>query len=278
MSQLASGAIARIVPGGAATATAVQYRLLSDAGIDKATIGSGLTVAAKHPAVLQELIALWYVEAGKYNVLPITGPDQARFAAERPQPARERDRYIHSPGTQTVPGGAAVNVLNRSHVIAAVVDVPEGGAEGVLLTQGGGPGGYVLFVQDNKLHYVHNYVGSEQFHVVSEKPVPEGRSVLSYQFEVSGPPDLAVGKGTPGTGTLFINDEPVGSIEIPYTIPLIISIDEGLTCGRDTASAVVDTYEPPFSFTGTLHRVAVDVSGERIQDHEAEIRHALARQ
>jgi len=102
--------------------------------------------------------------------------------------------------------------------------------------------------------------------------------VLSYQFEVSGSPDLAVGRGTPGTGTLFINEEQVGFTKLPYTVPFLVSIDEGLTCGMDTGSPVADSYQAPFPFTGTLHRVAIDVSGERIQDHEAEIRAALARQ
>ncbi len=112
----------------------------------------------------------------------------------------------------------------------------------------------------------------------SSPPVPEGRSLLSYQFEVTGPPDLANGKGTPGTGTLFINEKPVGSMKLPCTMPITISIDERLTCGKDSGSPVADIYEAPFLFTGTLQRVAVDVSGERIQDHEAEIRLALARQ
>jgi arylsulfatase len=235
-------------------------------------------VAGEHPEILQELIALWYVEAGKYNVLPITGPDQMRFAADRPQLSSDRDRYVYYPGTQTVPESAAVKVLNRSHVIAALVDIPDNGAEGVLLSHGGSAGGYVLYVQGGRLHYVHNYVGSEQFHLVSEEPVPTGRAVLSYQFEVTGPPDLRVGKGTPGTGTLFINEQPVGSMELPYTMPITISIDEGLTCGQDTGSPASDLYTAPFPFTGKLHRVVVDVTGERLQDHEAEIRIALARQ
>ena len=102
--------------------------------------------------------------------------------------------------------------------------------------------------------------------------------MLSYQFELTGPPDLRVGRGTPGRGTLFINEAPVGSMELPYTMPITISIDEGLTCGQDTGSPTSDLYVAPFAFTGDLHRVMVDVTGERIQDHEAEIRIALARQ
>ncbi len=77
---------------------------------------------------------------------------------------------------------------------------------------------------------------------------------------------------------MFINEKPVGSMKLPYTMPITISIDERLTCGKDPGSPVADTYEAPFPFTGTLQRVVVDVSGERIQDHEAEIRLALARQ
>jgi arylsulfatase len=247
------------------------YRVVDDAAENH-------NIAKEHPDVLQELITLWYVEAGRYNVLPIDGPDQARFAAERPQIAMDRDRFIYYPGTQTVPESAAAKVLNRSHVIAAVVDIADGGADGVLLAHGGSSGGYSFFVQDGHLHYVHNFVGSDQFHLLSDEPVPTGRSVLSYQFEVTGPPDPTVGKGTPGTGTLFINEQPVGSMEIPHTMLITISIDEGLNCGQDVGSPVSDSYGPPFAFTGTIERVAVDVTGERIQDHEAEIRLALARQ
>ncbi len=235
-------------------------------------------VADQHPEVLKELIALWHVEAGKYNVLPIDGPDLARFTTERPQIAQGRERYIYYPGTQSVPENVAAKTLNRPHVLAALVDIPEGGAEGVLLAHGSSSGGYVLFVKDGRLQYVHNYVGIEQFHVISEEAVPEGRSILSYEFEVTTPPDLQHGKGAAGVGKLFINEKPVGQMELPVTMPIVIGIAGGLTSGRDPAPTVADLYKAPFPFTGTLHRVIVDVSGERIEDHEAEIRLALARQ
>jgi len=235
-------------------------------------------VADQNPDVLQEMIAMWYVEAGKYNVLPVEGPDPTRFAADRPTIAQDQDRFIYYPGTQAVPENAAAKVLNRSHVISAVVDIPKAGAEGVLLSHGGSSGGYTLFVMDGKLHYVHNYVGIEEFHLISDEDVPQGRAVLSYEFEVAGPPDIPNGKGTAGVGKLYINEKQVGQMELPYTMPITISIDEGLSCGEDPGSPTTPLYQPPFAFTGTLHRVAVDVSGERIEDHEAEIRLALARQ
>ena len=103
-------------------------------------------VADQHPEVLQELISGWYVEAGKYNVLPLDGPNPARFSTPRPQLAGARERYVYYPNTQSVPESVAVKVLNRPHVIAALVDIPGGGAEGVLLSHGGNSGGYTLFV------------------------------------------------------------------------------------------------------------------------------------
>lgn len=235
-------------------------------------------VADHYPEILQELINQWYVEAGKYNVLPIDGSAVSRIAIQRPQISKDRSRYVYYPGTQEVPENAAVRVLNRPHVIAALVDIPEGGAEGVLVRHGGRTGGYTMFVKDGKLHYVHNYVGVKELHVVSEKDVPEGRVILSYQFEPTGKPDIAHGKGTPGEGMLYFNEEQVGQAEIPLTIPNMIGLGGGLAVGQDAGSAVTDSYKAPFAFTGTIHRVVVNVSGDRLEDHEAEIRAALARQ
>lgn len=235
-------------------------------------------VADKHPEILQELVTLWYAEAGKYKVLPIDGSATMRFAQERPQISVNRTRYIYYPHTQSIPEISAVIVLNRPHVIAALADIPKGGAQGVLLCHGGNTGGYSLFIKDKKLHYVHNYLGAEEFHLVSEKEVPEGRVILSYEFEVTGEPNLRKGKGTPGIGKLFINEEQVGQMELPVTIPILIGLGEGLKCGTDGGSKITELYTPPFAFTGNLEKVVVDVSGERIEDHEAEIRIALARQ
>jgi len=243
-----------------------------------ADVAENHDVADQHPDKLRDMITLWYTEAGRYNVFPIDGPNLARFGTEHPEIEVDRNRYIYWPGTQGVPEHAAVHVLNRSHVVAASVDIPDDGAEGVLLAHGGDSGGYALFVKDGNLHYSHNYVASEEFHVESTKPVPSGRSLLSVQVQTTGDPDIPNGKGAPATATLFINDEAVGSVDMPVTIPTSISVDESLTCGRDAASPVSSRYEAPFDFTGTLERVTVDVTGDKIKDHEAEIHKAFARQ
>jgi hypothetical protein len=160
-------------------------------------------LAETHRDKLIEMIALWYVEAGKYNVLPLDSRGTARFADERPQLTEDRQTYVYYPGTQAVPENVAVKVLNRAHSLTAEVVIPEGGAEGVLVCHGGNAGGYSLFVKDNKLHYVHNYVGAQEFQVESSEPLPEGKSTLRYEFEPTGKPDIARGRGTPGRGRLL---------------------------------------------------------------------------
>src|SRR5262249_10219041 len=129
-----------------------------------------------------------------------------------------------------------------------------------------------------KLQYVYNYVGSSFYHVESSVAVPEGRHKLRFEFEVTGQPDIAKGKGAPGLGQLYVDGKLVGQAEIPLTMPLAIGLAGGFVCGADSGSPVWDKYKPPFKFTGTLHSVTVDVSGELIQDHEAALRHAMARQ
>ena len=107
---------------------------------------------------------------------------------------------LYYPGTQMVPINAGPTVLNRPHSITADVEIPKGGAEGALLSAGDVQGGFAFYVQNGKLHYVYNYVGSEFFHVESNVPVPEGRHKLRFEFEVTGKPDIKNGKGAPGQG------------------------------------------------------------------------------
>jgi arylsulfatase len=95
---------------------------------------------------------------------------------------------------------------------------------------------------------------------------------------VTGKPDVFNGKGAPGRGQLYMNGKLAGQVDIPLTMPLSLGLGGGIVCGADTGSPVWDKYEPPFKFTGTLYSVRVDVSGEMIEDTEAEMRFALARQ
>jgi arylsulfatase len=239
-------------------------------------------LADTNRAKLIEMIALWYVEAGKYNVLPLDSRGTARFADERPQLTKDRQTYVYYPGTQTVPENVAVKVLNRAHSLTAEVEIPKGGASGVLICHGSNAGGYSLFVKDNKLHYVHNYVGAQEFRVASSEPVPEGKSQLRYEFEPTGKPDIAKGKGSPGRAQLYINDKLVGQADFPFTVPLLLGLGGGLTVGRNPGSPVSLLYGPPYAFTGTIFKVTADVSGQMLQDTQEErnatAKRALSRQ
>ena len=163
-----------------------------------------------------------------------------------------------------------MKVLNRAHSLTAEVENPKGGANGVLVCHGSNAGGYTLFVKDNKLHYVHNYVGAQEFHVESGETVPEGKCALRYEFEPTGKPDIAKGKGTPGRAQLYINGKLVGQTDLPVTVPLLLGLGGGLTVGRNPGAAVSRLYGPPFAFTGTIFKVTADVSGQMLQDTEAE--------
>jgi arylsulfatase len=234
-------------------------------------------LAEQHRDILIGMIAQWYVEAGKYDVLPIDGSALQRLMTERPQIAESRDRYVYRPGTQTVPFFAAPRLLNRPHAITADADIPTGGAEGVLLCQGTRVGGWSFYIKDGKLHYAHNYVARATYTVASADPVSAGRHELRFEFEPTDKPDIAHGKGTPGRAQLYIDRHLVGQTDLPVTTPLAFT-PGALSCGANPGSAVTPDYQAPFRFTGTLYSVTVDLSGDLIVDSEAEVRMAMARQ
>jgi len=234
-------------------------------------------LAAEHRDKLIEMIALWYVEAGKYDVLPIDARGTARLVDERPQIAPPRNLYVYYPRTSVVSNKIAPRTLNRPHSITATVEIANG-AEGVLVAQGSSSGGYALYVKDHKLHYAYNFLGVQQFHLATDATVSDGRHELRFEFEPTGKPDLAHGKGTPAHAQLYIDGKLAGQGDLPVTIPLDIGITEGLSCGRDEGSAITTDYRAPFAFTGHLEKIVVDVSGELIEDKGAEMRSVMAHQ
>ena len=177
-------------------------------------------LAGQHRDKLIEMIAQWYVEAGKYNVLPLDGSALERLITERPQIAEPRTSYIFRPGTQTVPAAVGPKIPNRPHAITADVDIPAGGAEGVLLSQGTGVGGWSFYLAGGKLHYAHNYVRRALYHVSSPDAVPTGRHQLRFEFEPTGKPDFAQGKGSPGRAQLYVDSHLVAQAEFPVTTPV----------------------------------------------------------
>ncbi len=164
-----------------------------------------INVAADNRERLIAMIATWYAEAGKYDVLPVDGSGIARVLVEKPLLAPARDRYIFFPDTQSVPFFAGPRVLNRPHSITAEVEIPDEGAEGVLFAQGTAAGGYSFYVKDGLMHYAHNYLGKATYTVTADTPVPTGTHALRFEFEPTGELDFLNGKGAPGRMQLYID-------------------------------------------------------------------------
>ena len=235
-------------------------------------------LAAENRDKVIEMVGRWWGEAGKYGVMPLDGSMIQRLNVERPTIAGERNSFVYYPGGSPVPFSAAPKLYNRPFSITADVQIPEDGAEGVLVAQGGVVGGYSFFVKDSKLHFVYNYLGRDLFTVVSDRDVPVGEVSLRYELEPTGEADLAVGKGMPARGELYIDGNLVGAVDMPHTVPNLFST-EGLTCGKDGGSRVAsDDYDNAFPFTGTIKQVKIDLSGDLIADTATDIKIAMARQ
>jgi arylsulfatase A-like enzyme len=222
-------------------------------------------IADQNPKKLQELIALWWAEAGAYHALPL----ESRGAIEilttpRPKLSKDRNRYVYYPGCAEVPESVAPNIRNRSYTIAVEIDVDTPDANGVLFAQGARFGGHSLYVKNGKLKYAYNWVGEFEQMVESSEPLPTGHVVVSATFEKEGDAMPAE-----GTLTLHIRDKAVGSAMIKTQPGKFSLAGEGLNVGRDGGEPVTSDYSgsAPWAFVGgTIKRAFVDVSGEPFVD------------
>jgi arylsulfatase A-like enzyme len=237
-------------------------------------------LAGEQPGKLRELINLWFAEAGANGAFPLDDRTPLEVLnTPRPQLASPRDRYIYYPDTADVPEQQAVNVHNRSYTIGAQVDIPEPGAQGVIFAHGARFGGHALYVKDNRLHYVNNFVGMIEQQVDATEDLPTGENlILSASFDKDGedPPGVAT-----GILSLYYGDRKVGEGRIKIQPGYFELAGEGLCVGRDGGAAVTDDYpgERPYRFTGgTIKRVAIDVSGQPYLDLERQAEAMLARE
>ena len=178
-----------------------------------------------------------------------------------------RRHWLLRPGVGRVPQAAAPDIRDRSYRITAQVEVPAGGAEGVLVAQGDWCGGYALYVQHGHLVHDYNYV-NQHFVVRSDRPVPEGPCELGYEMHKTG--------DYQGRGTLFINGKPCGTIELPRTYRAQASFI-GLEIGRAPKPSV-GQFDAPFAFTGRLVQVQFELADDQVVDSRSALRAALGRQ
>lgn len=231
-------------------------------------------LAAQHPGKLDELKSLWYYNAGLYNGLPLDDRSALeQVLAERPHGTPARDQYIYYPDCATVPEQSAVVFAGRSYTITAGVNVESPDAEGVLFAQGGVAGGHSLYVQNRRVHYAFNWVGTYMQTVDATVDLSPGKHLITAEFTATGRNEDPQMPGASGTLTLYVDDQVVGSADIVTQPGYFCVVGDGLCVGRDDASPVTPAYQAPFRFAGgVIDKVVVDVSGERYIDHEAQVR------
>jgi len=210
-------------------------------------------MAAQEPQRLRNMQDLFWVEAAKYNVLPLDDRFIERADPSlRPSLIAGRTDFTYYPGAIRIPESSSAYVKNRSHSITAHVDVPQSGGDGVLVAAGGIVAGYVLHVKDGKPIYEYNWFAQQRYKVQSSQKLPPGPAAIRVDFKYDGG---GVGKG--GMVTLFINDQKVGEGRVEKTVLGRYSADETFDIGMDTGSPVSDDYKSPNPYTGKLQKVQI---------------------
>ncbi len=237
-------------------------------------------LAEEHPEKLHELQRLFLIEATKYGVIPLDDRGIERAIpdlAGRPK-LIEGSRQIFFAGMGRLSENSVVSVKNTSHAVTAELVVPDEGAQGVVIAQGGSIGGWSLYLKDGVPRYCYNLLGIQRFHVSGEKPLPGGTCQLRMEFAYDGG---GLGKG--GTATLYVDGDKVGEGRIDATAAMIFSADDTCDVGRENGALVADDYPVPNTFTGRINWVEIDV-GESADDADHRIdpdellRVAMARQ
>jgi arylsulfatase A-like enzyme len=237
-------------------------------------------LAAENPTKLAELQRLFLLEATKYNVLPLDDRGIERALPEiagRPT-LIQGDRQLLFGGMGRLSESSIVSIKNKSHSVTAEIEVPEGGAEGVIVAQGGSIGGWSLYLKEGKPRYCYNLLGIQRFYVNSDTEVPAGTHQVRMEFDYAGP---GLGKG--GTAKLYIDGGGAGEGQVAATAPMIFSADDGCDVGVEYGALVTDDYPVPNEFTGEVNWVEIDVgaAGEDADhriDADERIRVAMARQ
>ena len=219
-------------------------------------------LAAQHPDKLKELQGLFMDEARKYQVLPLDNSIMERGLAPRPSAIAGRTEFTYDHEVSGLPVGNAPNILTKSFSITAAVEVPAGGGEGVLVTEGGRFGGYGLYLLKGKPVFTYNFLALERFRWEGADALAAGKHTIVFDFKYDGP-----GLAKPGTGVLSVDGKEVAKKTIPHTIPALLTLDESFDVGVDSRTSVDDKdYQPPFRFTGKLDKLTIKLGPAQLAD------------
>jgi arylsulfatase len=236
-------------------------------------------LAGEHTEMLAKLQRLWLIEATKYNVLPMDDRTAERIdpsMAGRPTLIRGNSQLFF-PGMGRLSESSVVSIKNKSFSVTADIEVPTGGAEGVIIAQGGRFGGWAFYAKDGLTKFAYNVLGIQQFTTQADERVPAGTHQVRVEFAYDGG---GLAKG--GDVTLYYDGKPVGSGRVGITQPLVFSADETTDIGHETGTTVTPDYTAQGSrFSGKIHWVQIDL-GDDDHDHlidpEERLRVAMSRQ
>jgi arylsulfatase len=236
-------------------------------------------LARSNPKKLQELQRLWLIEAGKYNVLPLDDRRFERFnpdLAGRPQLIKGKSQTLFG-GMGRLSENSVLNIKNRSYCVTAELEVPNRGAEGVIIAQGGSVNGWSLYAKGGKLKYCYNFFGVQLFFVEANAPIPAGKHQARMEFKYDGG---GLAKG--GEVTLYVDGRSVGKGRVEQTVPMLFSADETCDIGKESGSPVAPDYGPTDNeFSGSVNWVQIDLEADD-HDHlitpEERFQVAMARQ
>ena len=236
-------------------------------------------LVAEHPDMLAKLQRLWLIEATKYNVLPMDDRTSERLEptmAGRPT-LIQGNSQLFFPGMGRLSENSVVSIKNKSFSVTAEVVVPDAGADGVIIAQGGRFGGWALYAKDHKAKFVYNVLGIYDFSTEADTPIPAGTRQIRMEFAYDGG---GLAKG--GVVTLYYDGSPVGTGRVGATQPMVFSADETTDIGYESGSTVSPDYTAGTSrFTGKINWVQIDL-GDDDHDHFIDpaerLRIAMARQ
>jgi arylsulfatase A-like enzyme len=222
-------------------------------------------LAAKYPDKVKELDSLFWAEAAKYQVEPLDATVATRIVAPRPNLAAGRTEFSWSGEITGTPNGDAPSILDASYAFRADIDVPQGGAEGMIVTQGGRFGGYGFYVLKGRPVFLYNLLDLKRTRWEGPDTLSPGKHTLEFKFTYDG---LGLGTlafnnvsgiGRGGIGVLKVDGKEVARQTMEHTIPLIMQWDENFDIGADTGTPVSDDYQVPFKFTGKLDKLTLKV-------------------
>jgi arylsulfatase len=232
-------------------------------------------VADKNPQKVKEMREMFMAEARKYQVFPMDASVAARIVAPRPNITAGRTELVYTQPMVGLPQGDSPMLLNASYTITADIDVPQGGAEGMILTSGGRFAGYGFYLLKGKPVFLWNLVDLKRIKWEGPDALTPGNHTVVFDFKYDG---LGIGTlafnnmsglGRPGTGTLIVDGKPVQTITMDHTLPMILQWDESFDVGSDTLTGVNDAdYTPPFALTAKLNKLTIKIDRPQLSPEE----------